>query len=77
MPVNPVFFDESGRRWRIIRCLLVALLLVLVSLPATFLLSALTIHGVPQVFEKPTSLTTDSTGPLVQFGHVASKYRTR
>jgi hypothetical protein len=53
MSADPVFFDESGRRWRIARWLLIALLTLIVALPAAFVISAVRIGKVPQVFEDP------------------------
>jgi hypothetical protein len=76
MSVNPVFFDESGRRWRVVKCLLVGMLIVLVSVPASFVISALTIRSVPQVFENPNPPSTDAT-PTIMFGRAASKSRMR
>jgi hypothetical protein len=76
MSVNPVFFDESGRRWRIVKCLLIGMLIVLVSVPASFVISALTIRGVPEVIERPSPPTTDAT-PTIVFGRAASKSRLR
>ena len=76
MSVNPVFFDESGRRWRIVKCLLVGVLIVLVSVPASFVISALTIRGVPQVFDNPNPPSTDAS-PTIMFGRAASKSRMR
>ena len=56
--------------------LLVGVLIVLVSVPASFVISALTIRGVPQVFDNPNPPSTDAS-PTIMFGRAASKSRMR
>ena len=77
MSGNPVFFDESGRRWRIVRWLLIALLVGIVSLPTIFLISTVTIGRVPAVFEDSRSHTNTTTDRLAQFGRAAARHRLR
>ena len=75
MSANPVFFDESGRRWRIMRWLLIAILIGLVSLPTAFLISAVTIERVPEVFKDLGSRTNTTADQLAQFGRAAARHR--
>jgi hypothetical protein len=77
MSADPVFFDESGRRWRIVRWLLIAFLIVIVSLPVGFLISAVTTGRVSAIFEDPRSNTNTTTDRLAQFGRAAARHRLR
>jgi hypothetical protein len=77
MSADPVFFDESGRRWRIVRWLLIVFIFVIVSLPAVFLISAVTIGRAPGIFEDSRSNTNTTTDRLAQFGRAAARHRLR
>jgi hypothetical protein len=77
MSAKPVFFDESGRRWRIARWLLIALLIGIVSLPAAFLISAVTSGKVSGLFEDSRAHTNTTTDRLAQFGRAAARHRLR
>jgi hypothetical protein len=71
MQLDPVFFDHTGRRWRLARYLLAVVVVGLVSLPAAFLLSAVTVQRAPGV--QVTGSAVDDTA--IQFGRVATNRR--
>jgi hypothetical protein len=77
MSVNPVFFDESGRRWRIARWLLIALLTGIVSFPTIFVISTIRIERVPAVFENSGPNANTAADRIAQFGPAAAKHRLR
>ena len=77
MSANSVFFDESGRRWRIVRWLLIAILIGLVSLPTAFLISAVMIERVPEAFKDSGSRTNTTADQLAPFGRAAARHRPR
>jgi hypothetical protein len=49
MNSEPVFFDKTGRRWRVVKCLLIIFALGFVSLPTVFLISALKVQPIIDV----------------------------
>jgi hypothetical protein len=79
MSSEPVFFDKTGRRWRVVKFLLIILALGLVSLPTAFVISAFTLQ--PAADESAVSsdslLQATQPGEFVQLGRVASKHRLR
>jgi hypothetical protein len=75
MSANPVFFDKSGRRWRLVKWLLIATLIGIVSLPVAFWTSAVTMGRVPEVFENLSSHTDTMTDRLAQFGLAVARHR--
>jgi hypothetical protein len=73
-----VFLDESGRRWRVAKPLLILMLIGLVALPAAFVVSALTIT--PDLISKPnlkSSLAADPTLPELRFKKLGRAYSKR
>jgi hypothetical protein len=65
--VKPVFLDESGRRWRVAKPLLILMLIGLVALPVAFVVSAL---ATPDLISKPnlkSSLAAVPTLPEPRF----------
>ena len=53
MSVNPVFLDESGRRWKVVRPLLVAGATTLVAIPISLVLSIQNVSVTPQTSSEP------------------------
>jgi hypothetical protein len=73
MPVDPIFFDNTGRRWRIAKCLLIVFAIGILSLPTAFVITAFTLEPGPGV---ATNLDPPSgSEKTFQFGRVASKLR--
>ena len=73
MQVDPIFFDNTGRRWRIAKCLLIVFGIGILSLPTAFVITAFTLETGPGFVANldPPS----GSEKTIQFGRVASKLR--
>jgi hypothetical protein len=78
MHPEPVFLDKTGRRWRVVKCLLIIFALGFVSLPTAFLISALTVQ--PAVDEATITGARampagQASQPILQVDHGNSRHR--
>jgi hypothetical protein len=47
---KPIFFDETGLRWRLVRIVLVSLIMTVLLLPIVLTISILTVEVLPAQF---------------------------
>jgi NhaP-type Na+/H+ or K+/H+ antiporter len=76
MQPHPVFFDATGRRWRVAKCLLIVIGIILISLPTAFVLTAFTLQTGPVIETTANAKAPAAPEQTIQFGRVASKRRT-
>lgn len=75
MQITPVFFDQTGRRWRVARCLLILTVVGLISLPTAFVITAFTVQTNPIIEAPANDNVSAGTETSIQFGRVATKRR--
>jgi hypothetical protein len=68
MQFDPVFFDQTGRRWRVTKYLLILVVIGLVSLPTAFLISVFKLQTRPGI-----QVTVSDSDTGFQFGRVARR----
>ena len=64
MSVNPVFLDETGRRWKLVRPVLLTGAAALVAIPVSLLLSIQNVSVTPEKLTEPDEASLSQAAAL-------------